>query len=158
MKRTQSYGAPGITVTFDPNVCIHSAVCLRTLPAVFDVRRRRWVAPEAAAVSEVAAAIDRCPSGALRYVLEGQAASASASVPAPATEEGQAQVTIKASRNGPLLVEGAFQLLDQDGAPIATSGRAALCRCGSTANQPLCDGSHRRVGFESRPRSGTGSG
>ncbi len=70
MKRLQTYDAPGITVTFDPNVCRHSAVCLRTLPAVFDVRRRRWVAPEAAAVSEVIAAIDACPSGALRYVLK----------------------------------------------------------------------------------------
>ena len=45
MKRLQTYDAPGITVTFEPNVCRHSAVCLRTLPAVFDVGRRRWVAP-----------------------------------------------------------------------------------------------------------------
>jgi uncharacterized Fe-S cluster protein YjdI len=76
MKRLQSYSAPGITVTFDPNVCIHSAVCLRTLPAVFDVRRRRWIAPDAATVPEVVAAIGACPSGALRYVLEGQGAPA----------------------------------------------------------------------------------
>ena len=69
MKRLQTYPAAGIAVTFDPNVCQHSGVCLRTLPAVFDVRRRRWVAPEAASAAEVAAAIDRCPSGALRYVL-----------------------------------------------------------------------------------------
>jgi putative acetyltransferase len=36
VKRIQTYSAPGITVTFDPNVCIHSGVCLATLPAVFD--------------------------------------------------------------------------------------------------------------------------
>jgi len=45
MKRLQTYTVPGITVTFDPNVCIHSGVCLRTLPMVFDVRRKRWIAP-----------------------------------------------------------------------------------------------------------------
>ncbi|MBP9144221.1 MAG: (4Fe-4S)-binding protein [Thermoanaerobaculia bacterium] len=70
MKRIQTYPAAGITVTFDPNVCEHSGVCLKALPAVFDVRRRRWVAADAASPAEVAAAIDRCPSGALRYVLE----------------------------------------------------------------------------------------
>lgn len=70
MKRVQTYAAPGITVTFDPNVCVHSGVCLRTLPAVFDVRRRKWVEPAAASADAVAAAIDRCPSGALGYVRD----------------------------------------------------------------------------------------
>ena len=69
MKRVQTYAAQGIQVTFDPNVCIHSAVCLKALPAVFDVRRRQWVEAGAASVAEVVAAIDRCPSGALQYVL-----------------------------------------------------------------------------------------
>ena len=89
MKRVQTYDAPGITVTFDPNVCLHSAVCLRTLPAVFDVQRRRWVAPEAAAVAEVAAAIDACPSGALRYVLEGQESAAPAPGEAASASSGR---------------------------------------------------------------------
>lgn len=71
-KRVQSYEAPGITVTFDPNVCRHSGVCLRALPAVFDVRRARWVEPEAATPDEVAAAIRKCPSGALQYRLNDE--------------------------------------------------------------------------------------
>ena len=75
MKRIQTYRAAGITVTFDPNVCEHSGVCLRALPAVFDVRRRRWVAADAASPAEVASAIDRCPSGALRYVLDPETES-----------------------------------------------------------------------------------
>lgn len=32
-KRLQVYETPEITVTFDPGVCIHSAVCIRGLPA-----------------------------------------------------------------------------------------------------------------------------
>jgi uncharacterized Fe-S cluster protein YjdI len=69
MKRLQTYPAPGITVTFDPNVCIHSAVCLNSLPAVFDVSRRKWVKAGAASAEDVAAAIRKCPSGALQYTL-----------------------------------------------------------------------------------------
>ena len=68
-KPLQTYETPGITVTFDPNICIHSGVCVRGLRAVFDVSRRDWVRPEAATPAEVAAQIERCPSGALQYKL-----------------------------------------------------------------------------------------
>ena len=144
MKRIQKYTAPGITVSFDPNICIHSAVCLAALPAVFDVRRPRWVQPRAAPAPEVAAAIDRCPSGALSYVLEGLAD------PTADPPDVVVETTIQASRNGPLLIQGSFQLLDESGRAIGNAGRAALCRCGATTNQPYCDGSHRRIGFESK--------
>jgi len=146
MRRRQTYSAPGITVTFDPDVCIHSAVCLRTLPGVFDVQRRRWIRPEAATPAEVAAAVDRCPSGALRYTLEGAAAT---SGDVEATGEG---VSVRASTNGPLLLEGPFTLFDEQGTVISTPGRAALCRCGGTSNAPFCDGTHRTNGF--RPKRG----
>jgi uncharacterized Fe-S cluster protein YjdI len=73
-KPLQTYVVDGITVTFDPNICIHSGVCVRGLPAVFDVRRRDWVHADAASPAAVAAQIDRCPSGALKYVLPTSAA------------------------------------------------------------------------------------
>ncbi len=66
-KRLQVYETDAITVTFDPNVCRHSGVCLRTLPAVFDVRRAHWVRPELADPDEVEAAVRKCPSGALQF-------------------------------------------------------------------------------------------
>ena len=69
VKPLQTYDTAGITVTFDPNVCIHSAVCIRGLPTVFDVNRKRWVRPELASPEEVAAQVSRCPSGALQYHL-----------------------------------------------------------------------------------------
>ena len=68
-KRLQVYETPGITVTFDPEVCIHSGNCVRGLPAVFDVKRKHWVRPELASTADVAAQIKRCPSGALQYRL-----------------------------------------------------------------------------------------
>jgi len=68
-KRLQVYETPEIVVTFDPTVCIHSGVCVRGLPAVFDVKRKRWIRPEAAPAADVAAQVARCPSGALQYEL-----------------------------------------------------------------------------------------
>jgi uncharacterized Fe-S cluster protein YjdI len=65
--RLQVYETDDITVTFDPDICIHSGVCVRGLPAVFDVNRKRWVRPELAPADEVAAQVARCPSGALQY-------------------------------------------------------------------------------------------
>ena len=65
-RRLQIYRTPEITVTFAPNLCLHSGVCVRGLPAVFDVTRKRWVHPERATADEVAAQVARCPSGALQ--------------------------------------------------------------------------------------------
>ena len=69
--RLQVYETPEITVTFDPMKCRHTGICMRGLPAVFDIRRRRWVAPEAAPAADVAAQVERCPSGALQYTQPG---------------------------------------------------------------------------------------
>lgn len=67
-KRLQTYEAPGITVTFDPNICVHSGVCVRGLSSVFDVKQRRWIQLEHATPDEIAAQVARCPSGALQAV------------------------------------------------------------------------------------------
>ena len=66
VRRIQVYESPEVTVTFDPNVCQHTGVCLRGLPAVFDIREKRWVRPELARAAEVIAQFGRCPSIALQ--------------------------------------------------------------------------------------------
>lgn len=71
-RRLQVYETAEITVTFEPDLCIHSGKCVRGLPAVFDVGRKRWVRPEAATAAEVEAQIARCPSGALKWYHPGQ--------------------------------------------------------------------------------------
>lgn len=67
-KRLQTYEAPGITVTFDPNVCTHSGRCVRGLPQVFDVKRQRWIQLEHETADVIAAQVARCPSGALQVI------------------------------------------------------------------------------------------
>ena len=69
--RMQVYETPEITVTFDPAKCRHTGICVRGLPAVLDIKRKRWVAPEAAPAGDVAAQVARCPSGALQYTRPG---------------------------------------------------------------------------------------
>ncbi len=51
-------------------------------------------------------------------------------------------------RDGPLIVRGDFELLDQDGRPIDAGRRTiALCRCGRSRTKPFCDGTHKTIGF-----------
>ena len=58
-RRLQVYQAEEITVTFDPNLCVHSARCLSGLPTVFDVGRRKWIDATAASADDIARVIDR---------------------------------------------------------------------------------------------------
>ena len=59
------------------------------------------------------------------------------------------RVTITPYRDGPLLVRGAFELLDQDGNTIEPGRETvALCRCGKSRLRPFCDGTHRLVRFK----------
>jgi CDGSH-type Zn-finger protein len=53
--------------------------------------------------------------------------------------------------NGSLRVEGDVEILDAQGKLFGLGGRTVigLCRCGQSANKPFCDGSHRKVNFES---------
>ena len=60
-----------------------------------------------------------------------------------------AEVTIRPTKNGPLIVEGLVELFDTDGNRIAVDKpRVALCRCGASSNKPFCDGTHSRIGFQ----------
>jgi CDGSH-type Zn-finger protein len=56
---------------------------------------------------------------------------------------------ITCANNGPLRIEGEFEICDPAGAAFGLAGRTAisLCRCGHSENKPFCDGSHARQGF-----------
>jgi hypothetical protein len=103
---------------------------------VFDDGRRPWVKVDAATADEVEAAVARCPSGALRTRRIG--------VPA-AARHGSPEV--RASENGPLLLSGGVRIVDAEGKVLYEGEKAALCRCGGSANKPFCDGSHKKNGF-----------
>ncbi len=138
---SKTYRTNEIAVTFEPRLCIHSAICLKALPAVFDVHARPWVAPDQAGADEIAEAVRLCPSGALSYVRTQEGVES--------TEEPDPEPVILPLDNGPLLIHGDFAIEAEDGTPIRRVTRAALCRCGASKNKPFCDNSHRAVGFRS---------
>jgi len=55
--------------------------------------------------------------------------------------------TIRPHVDGPLNVEGDFEMFASDGTSIQKTAQAWLCRCGQSANKPFCDGTHKRAGF-----------
>lgn len=80
-------------------------------------------------------------------------------MPAPREHKGRpyrqedelAEGKINVRNNGPLRVEGDFALYDAEGSAFDLGGRTAisLCRCGHSQDKPFCDGSHKKVGFQS---------
>ncbi len=57
-------------------------------------------------------------------------------------------VTVTPYRDGPYLIRGPFRMLDQEGKEITIRRPTiALCRCGKSRMRPLCDGTHKTIGF-----------
>jgi len=70
-------------------------------------------------------------------------------IPLPSPAGGKGALSISATPNGPLVIEGPFTLLDATGQAVCESSKAALCRCGASKMKPYCDGSHIAIGFQS---------
>jgi len=66
------YTKDGVTVVWKPALCIHSGICARGLPHVFDPHRRPWVVMEGTDVEKIVEQVEECPSGALSYERESR--------------------------------------------------------------------------------------
>lgn len=64
---------------------------------------------------------------------------------------------ITARENGALVVKNAQSMQTEAGEALEVKPAMALCRCGHSANKPYCDGSHKRVGFQSSGGEPAGS-
>jgi uncharacterized Fe-S cluster protein YjdI/CDGSH-type Zn-finger protein len=132
----KTYGGRDVEVSFDLDLCIHVAECLRGEPNVFQLHRRPWVLPDAGAADDVAAVVERCPSGALLYRrLDGKP-----------QEHPVEPAKVTPIRDGPLLVTGRIYVAREDGT-VETLPRATLCRCGQSEHKPFCDNRHLSTGF-----------
>lgn len=58
-----------LTIIWQPDICIHSGICVQTLPQVYKPKERPWIQIENATTDELIAQIKKCPSGALSYRL-----------------------------------------------------------------------------------------
>ena len=65
------------------------------------------------------------------------------------------QITVKDS--GPFVVKGSMTLTDAEGNDFSIDKEVvALCRCGASTTQPFCNGTHRKIEFESVVRAPEG--
>ena len=62
----RTYAGAEVDVSYDAEVCIHAAECVKGLPEVFDTKARPWIQPDNAPAGELVAQVARCPSGALQ--------------------------------------------------------------------------------------------
>jgi len=139
MSDEQVFEFPGdeIDVQWDGRLCIHIGECGSAAGELFVGGREPWCIPDTCTKAEVREIIERCPSGALTYRDKSGG-----------PEVAPAENTVTVANNGPLYAHGELAI---EGAPEEMPGlqyRAALCRCGASANKPYCDNSHVRVGFE----------
>jgi uncharacterized Fe-S cluster protein YjdI len=132
----KKYTKDDLTIVWQPQKCIHSAMCIKGLPEVFDNKARPWVKLDGAENQLIIDQVKACPSGALSYEIND-----------PEAKKKQEPVTIMMLENGPLLIEGHFIITDKEGEPLETKERAALCRCGHSSRKPFCDGAHNKHKF-----------
>lgn len=58
------------------------------------------------------------------------------------------KLIIKLMDNGPMLLEGEYEVYSIGNQRLNSTKNAALCRCGQSGTKPFCDGTHAEVGFE----------
>lgn len=136
-KIVKRYKKDELTIVWEPAKCIHSAVCVKMLPGVYDPNAKPWIRPESASVKDLKAQIDKCPSAALSYELKGQS-----------SDEELQGLHVEIMENGPILIKGNLTITHPSGTVESKSKTTAFCRCGASAIKPYCDGAHKKIDFQ----------
>jgi len=68
--KTLKYPNGEITIIWKPEICIHAAICVKTLPKVYDPNARPWIQIENATTQELIDQVAKCPSGALSIEMD----------------------------------------------------------------------------------------
>lgn len=131
-ERANELGGTGITVRDDRSICVHAGFCGTRVANVWGQVPETG---ESTVRAQVISMIEKCPSGALTFRFDGDDVE-------PLLAE-----AISVTADGPLWVTGGIPVALADGTTIETRNRVTLCRCGASANKPLCDGSHKTTGF-----------
>lgn len=131
-QRQRTLRGTHVTVTNDPSLCSHAGFCANRVERVWDMVPR---SSDTRVRFQLMQMIERCPSGALAYSVDG------------AVIEPDLPPAIAATANGPLWVSGGLAVTLSDGRTLEVRNRVALCRCGHSSRKPLCDGTHTVVKF-----------
>ena len=131
-ERSRQLGGTNITISDDRSICIHAGFCGTK---VTNVWKQVAETGESTVRAQVIAAVERCPSGALTYRLDGD------------DIEPLLPQAIAVTDDGALWVTGGIPVTNSKSEQLETRNRVTLCRCGASGNKPLCDGSHKEAGF-----------
>lgn len=134
-ERSTDLGGTKITVSDDRSICVHAGFCGNQVSNVWKMVSD--LDADSVVRAQVMAMVEKCPSGALSYRLEG----------ADAPLEQELGPGIAIVPDGPLWVHGNVTVDRADGSRLETRNRVTLCRCGGSANKPYCDGTHSDNGF-----------
>jgi len=138
MGKTKEYSNGEVTITWQPEKCIHSGICVRGLGDVFKPKEKPWIKIDAAKTDALVNQVKACPSGALGYYMNGE----------DDNESEQMETKIEVLKDGPLLVYGTLKVTHKDGNEEVKNKTTAFCRCGASLNKPYCDGTHVTDGFK----------
>ena len=125
-----------MVVRDDRTICEHAGFCGNRATNVWKMLKGADT-EDSIARAQLMAMIERCPSGALTYRMGPDEADVE-----PALATG-----VAVTDDGPLFVTGVERLERSDGQDFEPRPRVTLCRCGASANKPLCDGSHKETDF-----------
>lgn len=138
MGKKREYSNGEVTIVWEPEACIHSAICAKGLPNVFRPKVRPWIRIEKAETEDLVNQVKRCPSGALSFYMNDKEDQTSEVLDAK----------VEVLENGPLLVYGTLNVINKDGTSEIKNKTTAFCRCGASNNKPYCDGSHVKSEFK----------
>lgn len=127
-----SVGGTGMEIFDDRSICVHAGFCGNKVTNIWKMADKTG---DSRIRAQAMAMIERCPSGALAYTVDSD------QIEPDLPEE------IAVTPDGPLWVSGGIPVTRSDGKPMETRNRVTLCRCGHSANKPLCDGAHTEAGF-----------
>jgi uncharacterized Fe-S cluster protein YjdI len=118
-----------ITVVWQPEKCIHSGICLKGLPQVFDLKTKPWVTMSNAGSEEIVKLVKECPSKALS--IKG----------VNFKKVDNSQVKVILIPNDPLIIKGGATVENRKDETVHHE-TVSFCRCGRSAKHPYCDGTH----------------
>ena len=137
MGKIKEYSNGEVTVVWEAEKCIHSAMCVKGLPNVFKPNDRPWINIDAATSEDLVNTVKKCPSGALSFYLNDKTDMTSQKL----------ETQVEILENGPLLVYGTLYITHKDGKKETKNRTTAFCRCGASQNKPYCDGAHVKHEF-----------
>lgn len=120
-----------VTVIWKPDLCIHSGICLRGLPRVFNLRKRPWVNMDGADSKAIVELVRDCPSKALS--IKG----------VKFKEEDRSDTPVMLIPHGPLIIKGGATVTDRKNETVHHE-TVSFCRCGRSEKYPYCDGTHAK--------------